>query len=58
LVEYEIPVRNDSTGEVRVVAVSSVFEVDAQVEALQQLFRSDGWHKCTAMRPEERTVVS
>ncbi len=58
LVEYDIPVRNDSTGEVRVVAVSSSFETDAQVEALQILFKTDGWRKCTALRPEEREPVA
>jgi hypothetical protein len=52
LVEYQVPVRNDDTGEVRVVEVSSAYEVDAQVEALQQLFKQDGWRKCTASRAE------
>jgi hypothetical protein len=52
LVEYQVPVRNDDTGEVRVVEVSSTYEVDAQVEALQQLFKRDGWRKCTASRAE------
>lgn len=42
--------RNDDTGEVRVVEVSSLYEVDAQVEALQKLFKSDGWRRCTALR--------
>ena len=48
--EYEVPVRNDDTGEIRVVEVSSLYEVDAQVEALQKLFKSDGWRRCTALR--------
>jgi hypothetical protein len=52
LVEYQVPVRNDDTGEVRVIEVSSAYEVDAQVEALQQLFKSEGWRKCTALHAE------
>jgi hypothetical protein len=58
LVEYQVPVRNDDTGEVRVIEVSSAYEVDAQVEALQQIFKSDGWRKCTALqaKPGASTV--
>ncbi len=52
LFEYQIPVRNDDTGEIRIVEVSSAYEVDAQIEALQQLFKRDGWRKCTALHAE------
>ncbi|HEX6508581.1 MAG TPA: hypothetical protein VF221_13210 [Chloroflexota bacterium] len=52
--EYQIPVRNDDTGEIQVVEVLCTYEVDAQVEALQQLFRTNGWHRCTALRAEEQ----
>ena len=55
--EYQIPVRNDDTGEVRIVEVSSTYEVDAQVEALQQLFKRDGWRKCTALHAEAEVAA-
>lgn len=55
--EYQIPVRNDDTGEIRIVEVSSSYEVDAQVEALQQLFKRDGWRKCTALPAEVQAAT-
>jgi hypothetical protein len=47
-----IPVRNESTGEVRVVEVESVHDADAQIAALHQLFKQEGWRKATALQPE------
>ena len=48
---YDIPVRNESTGEVRIVVVQSQFYVDAQVAALHRLFKEEGWRKATALQP-------
>ena len=50
--KYLIPVRNESTGEVRIVEVESGFHADAQIQALHQLFQQEGWRKATALRPE------
>lgn len=55
--EYQIPVRNDDTGEIRIVEISSSYEVDAQVEAVQQLFKQDGWRKCTALHAEVQVTA-
>lgn len=49
---YHVPVRNDLTGEVRIIEVVSGYEEDAQIAALQQLFHGEGWRKATALRPE------
>ena len=49
-----IPVRNEVTGEVRVVEVSSGHAVDAQVSALHLLFRLEGWRKAIALPPESQ----
>jgi hypothetical protein len=49
---YDIQVRNETTGEVRVVAVESDFDVDAQVAALHRLFHEEGWRRATALKPE------
>lgn len=49
---YRVPVRNEHTGEIRVVEILSGYEVDAQTAALQQLFRQEGWRKAVAMKPE------
>lgn len=51
---YLIPVRNEFTGEVRVVAVASHHVTDAQISALQLLFRDAGWRKAIALLPESR----
>ena len=48
---YQVTVRNDRTGEVRVVEVLSGYPVDAQVEALRQLFHEDDWRHATALLP-------
>ena len=50
--KYLIPVRNEYTGEVRVVEVESGHDADAQIVALHQLFKQEGWRKATALRPE------
>lgn len=51
--EFLVPVRNEFTGEIRVVVVTSSYGTDAQIEALHELFRSEGWSKATALCPEE-----
>lgn len=48
---YSIPVRNETTGEVRIVQVLSTYGPDAQVEALQQVFKHARWRKATALTP-------
>ena len=55
---YQVSVRNEFTGEVRVVEILSYCGVDAQVEALRLLFRLEGWRKATALALEtEHRVV-
>lgn len=49
---YQIPVRNELTGEVRMVEVHTGHVVDAQIAALQRLFKEEGWRKATALFPE------
>jgi hypothetical protein len=55
---FLVPVRNDSTGEIRTVEIQSVYGADAQVEALHQLFKQEGWRKATALQPETTTEVA
>ena len=55
---FLIPVRNEFTGEVRVVEVLSRHVADAQVEALQRLFRDEGWRKALAFHPEAISLAS
>ncbi len=50
---FQIPVRNESTGEIRLVGVARSHEIDAQIEALQTLFKQEGWRKATALRAVE-----
>jgi len=50
---FQIPVRNESTGEIRLVGVARSHETDAQIEALQTLFKQEGWRKATALRAVE-----
>ena len=52
VVEFLVPVRNEFTGEVRVVPVTSNYDADAQIEALHRLFHLEGWSKATALAPE------
>ena len=47
--KFVIPVRNEFTGEVRLVEVVSGYYADAQVEALHVLFKREGWRKATAL---------
>lgn len=54
MTEFFVPVRNEFTGEVRVVPVLSDYHADAQVEALHTVFRTEGWSKATALLPEVR----
>lgn len=49
---YLVPVRNEFTGEIRVVEILSNYQADAQIEALQRLFKQEGWRKATALQPE------
>jgi hypothetical protein len=55
---FFIPVRNELTGEVRVVEVAAEYFVDAQVVALQRLFQDEGWRKALALAPEAATQVA
>ncbi len=47
---YSVTVRNEHTGEMRVVEVSSSFHTDAQIEALMILFHEEGWNKARALQ--------
>jgi len=49
--QYDVQVRNETTGEVRVVEVHSNFDVDAQIAALHRLFHEEGWRQATALKP-------
>ena len=49
---FLVPVRNEHTGEVRVVEIASAYAADAQIEALYQVFRESRWNKATALLPE------
>ncbi|MGI8826955.1 MAG: hypothetical protein ACR2JC_15185 [Chloroflexota bacterium] len=49
---YAVPVRNESTGEVRVVEVLAGYGPDAQVQALHTVFESEGWRRATALLPD------
>lgn len=55
---YRVPVRNELTGEVRVLDVLASFITDAQIEALQRLFREENWRKAVALPGEEPRAVS
>ncbi len=56
--KFLIPVRNEATGELRIVEVLSAYHADAQVEALHQLFRQEGWRKATALMPERQLEIA
>ncbi len=49
---FQVPVRNEHTGEIRVVEILSGHVADAQIEALERLFHQEGWRKAVALRPE------
>jgi hypothetical protein len=49
---YQVPVRNEATGEVRMIAVLSISAGEAQIAALKLLFREEGWRKATALVPQ------
>jgi hypothetical protein len=49
---FTVQVRNEFTGEVRNIEVTSEYFRDAQVAALVQLFHENGWRKATALVPE------
>jgi hypothetical protein len=53
MIEFCIPVRNEFTGEIRLVRVLSDYHGDAQVEALHTVFRGEGWTKATALLPQD-----
>lgn len=55
---FLIPVRNEHTGEIRLVEVESAHDADAQIVALHQLFKQEGWRKATALRPETRMEIA
>jgi hypothetical protein len=49
--QYDVPVRNELTGEIVTMSVTCACSGDAQVQALTQLFRSRGWRKLVAFPP-------
>lgn len=49
---FQVPVRNEFTGEIRVVEVLSGHVADAQIAALERVFKEEGWRKATALLPE------
>lgn len=49
---FQVPVRNEHTGEIRVIEILSGHETDAQIEALERLFREEGWRKAVALAPQ------
>jgi hypothetical protein len=53
-----VQVRNEFTGEVRVIEVQAEYFRDAQVIALVQLFHVDGWRKATALIPQSSTEAA
>jgi hypothetical protein len=53
---FYVPVRNESTGETRILHVSSGYAADAQLLALHELFELEGWRKATACKPEENQL--
>jgi hypothetical protein len=55
---FTVPVRNEFTGEVRVIEVHEEYFRDAQVAALVQLFREEGWRKATALVPESSSEAA
>jgi hypothetical protein len=58
VVEFLVPVRNEFTGEVRVVPVNCAYDKDAQIEALRELFLREGWRKATALEPQMGIAAS
>jgi hypothetical protein len=55
---FTVVVRNEFTGEVRTIEVQSEYYRDAQIAALVQLFRVDGWRKATALVPEQSSEAA
>ena len=53
--DFHVAVRNDDTGELRVIQAAGMCELDAQIAALQELFAREGWRKATALLPEAVT---
>lgn len=50
--EYSVLICNELTGETTVKWVASVSAKDAQVEALTQVFRQQGWRKASAFESQ------
>ena len=50
--EYSVLIRNEVTGETTVVWVSSLSTKDAQVGALTQVFRQQGWRQARAFEAQ------
>jgi hypothetical protein len=51
--EYSVTVLNELTGETTIVLISSLSAKDAQVQALTQVFRQEGWRKASAREATE-----
>jgi hypothetical protein len=54
--EYSVTVLNELTGETTIVLISSLSAKDAQVQALTQVFRQEGWRKASAREPQSAAV--
>jgi hypothetical protein len=54
--EYNVLVRNDLTGETKMVPIEALSAKDAQVEALTRCFREDGWRVVSASEPESEAA--
>jgi hypothetical protein len=50
--EYNVLVRNELTGETKIVSIEALSAKDAQVEALTRCFRREGWRVVSASEPE------
>lgn len=57
---YEVAVRNELTGEMETVLITTGVPCDAQVQALLHLFKTRGWRKAVALQPrraEEQLIA-
>jgi hypothetical protein len=54
--EYSVTVLNELTGETTIVLIASVSAKDAQVLALTQVFREEGWRKASARVPQGAAI--
>lgn len=55
---YDVTVRNELTGEVATISLQSSWPQEAQVAALVQLFKLQGWRKAVALPPQRSPAQS